>query len=155
MFQNAAEKLPFFIPNWTAMYVVNAFVVVWVLVVGFGFGGWASMTNFVKQVDTFGLFAKCYQCPPKVPASNNTMLHHWKLYMFFCFKHIGTHQHLHPCVFPLSFCLISLAINIVNADVPLCRKATLLYFAFESFWLIISMHYSYSICREWCLAIGI
>lgn len=64
--QNAAEKLPFFIPNWTLMYVVNALVVVWVLVVGFGFGGWASMVNFIKQVDTFGLFAKCYQCPPKL-----------------------------------------------------------------------------------------
>jgi auxin influx carrier (AUX1 LAX family) len=47
------------------MFVVNLFVVVWVLVVGFGLGGWASVTNFVKQIDTFGLFAKCYQCPPK------------------------------------------------------------------------------------------
>ncbi|KAG2406683.1 Auxin transporter-like protein [Vigna angularis] len=71
--QNAAEKLPFFIPNWTLMYVVNALVVVWVLVVGFGFGGWASMVNFIKQVDTFGLFAKCYQCPPKL---TNHTLHH-------------------------------------------------------------------------------
>ncbi|CAH2056690.1 unnamed protein product [Thlaspi arvense] len=62
--QNAAEKPPFFLPSWTAMYAVNIFVVGWVLVVGFGFGGWASMTNFVKQVDTFGLFAKCYQCKP-------------------------------------------------------------------------------------------
>lgn len=51
-------------PSWTAMYVVNAFIVVWVLVVGFGFGGWASMTNFIRQIDTFGLFAKCYQCKP-------------------------------------------------------------------------------------------
>ncbi|KAL6291072.1 hypothetical protein ACE6H2_008582 [Prunus campanulata] len=67
--QNAAEKLPFFLPSWTGMYVVNALIVVWVFIVGFGFGGWASMTNFIKQVDTFGLFAKCYQCPPKVSAS--------------------------------------------------------------------------------------
>ena len=59
------------------MYVVNAFVVVWVTVVGFGFGGWASMTHFIKQVDSFGLFAKCYQCPPKISGSNHTM-HHWK-----------------------------------------------------------------------------
>jgi auxin influx carrier (AUX1 LAX family) len=44
--------------------MINAFVVAWVLVVGFGFGGWASMTNFVHQIDTFGLFTKCYQCPP-------------------------------------------------------------------------------------------
>jgi len=65
--QNAAEKLPSFLRSWTAMYAVNTFTVVWVLVVGFGFGGWASMNNFIKQVDTFGLFAKCYQCPPKAP----------------------------------------------------------------------------------------
>ena len=49
------------------MYVFNSFIVVWVLVVGFGFGGWASVTNFVRQVDTFGLFAKCYQCKPPAP----------------------------------------------------------------------------------------
>uniref|UniRef100_A0A6N2LR67 Amino acid transporter transmembrane domain-containing protein n=1 Tax=Salix viminalis TaxID=40686 RepID=A0A6N2LR67_SALVM len=68
--QNAAEKPPFFIPSWTAMYVLNAFIVVWVLVVGFGLGGWASMSNFIKQVDTFGLFAKCYQCPPSSAAKH-------------------------------------------------------------------------------------
>ncbi|KAI5429588.1 Auxin transporter-like protein 2 [Lathyrus oleraceus] len=65
--QNAVEKPPFFIPSWTAMYIVNTFIVVWVLVVGFGFGGWASMANIIGQIDTFGLFAKCYQCDP--PAS--------------------------------------------------------------------------------------
>jgi len=69
--QNAAEKPPFFIPSWTAMYALNAFIVVWVLVVGFGLGGWASMSNFIKQVDTFGLFAKCYQCPPPTPAKHH------------------------------------------------------------------------------------
>ncbi|CAJ1971000.1 unnamed protein product [Sphenostylis stenocarpa] len=74
--QNAAEKLPLFIPNWTIMYVINAFVMVWVLVVGFGFGGWASMANFIKQVDKFGLFAKCYQCPPHKTAGSNQTLHH-------------------------------------------------------------------------------
>ncbi|XP_038884396.1 auxin transporter-like protein 1 isoform X2 [Benincasa hispida] len=67
--QNAAEKLPIFLPSWAAMYVVNSFIVVWVLVIGFGFGGWASMANFIKQVDTFGLFAKCYQCPSQGPAT--------------------------------------------------------------------------------------
>ncbi|KVI03335.1 Amino acid transporter, transmembrane [Cynara cardunculus var. scolymus] len=65
--QNAAEKPPRFMPSWACMYVFNMFVVVWVLVVGFGFGGWASVTNFVRQVDTFGLFAKCYQCKPTGP----------------------------------------------------------------------------------------
>ncbi|KAH9613089.1 hypothetical protein KSS87_001477 [Heliosperma pusillum] len=65
--QNAAEKPPSFLPSWTAMYAINIFIVVWVLVVGFGFGGWASMTNFIRQIDTFGLFAKCYQCKPPTP----------------------------------------------------------------------------------------
>ncbi|VYS65503.1 unnamed protein product [Arabidopsis thaliana] len=66
--RNAAEKPPFFIPSWAGVYVINAFIVVWVLVLGFGFGGWASMTNFIRQIDTFGLFAKCYQCkPPPAP----------------------------------------------------------------------------------------
>lgn len=98
-FQNAAEKLPFFIPSWTLMYVINAFVVVWVLVVGFGFGGWASMANFIKQVDTFGLFAKCYQCPPhKTPASNQT-LHHWKLYICSFAWYIEGHISIFPIVY--------------------------------------------------------
>jgi auxin influx carrier (AUX1 LAX family) len=66
--QNAAEKPPFFLPSWTGMFVLNMFIVVWVLVVGFGLGGWASMVNFIRQIDTFGLFAKCYQCPKPAPA---------------------------------------------------------------------------------------
>nr|GMD40093.1 auxin transporter-like protein 2 [Ipomoea batatas] len=67
--QNAAEKPPFFMPSWTAMYAINIFIVGWVFVVGFGFGGWASVTNFVRQIDTFGLFAKCYQCKPPKPVA--------------------------------------------------------------------------------------
>ncbi|GER37961.1 auxin transporter-like protein [Striga asiatica] len=76
--QNAAEKPPPFMPSWTAMYAVNTFIVIWVLVVGFGFGGWASVTNFIKQIDTFGLFAKCYQCKPPSPAHSSPPLpsHH-------------------------------------------------------------------------------
>lgn len=77
--QNAAEKPPFFLPSWTAMYAFNIFVVVWVFVVGFGFGGWASVTNFVRQVDSFGLFAKCYQCKPPPPPAGAAAAgaHHW------------------------------------------------------------------------------
>ncbi|MQL96934.1 hypothetical protein Taro_029622 [Colocasia esculenta] len=68
--ENAVEPPPRFLGRWAGAYTINAFVVVWVLLVGFGFGGWASMTNFVHQVDTFGLFAKCYQChPPPLPPS--------------------------------------------------------------------------------------
>jgi auxin influx carrier (AUX1 LAX family) len=67
--QNAVERPPRFAGGWTGAYVINSFVVAWVLVVGFGFGGWASITNFVQQVNTFGLFAKCYQCPPHLTAA--------------------------------------------------------------------------------------
>lgn len=71
--QNAVERPPWFVGRWAGAYSINAFVVVWVLVVGFGFGGWASVTNFVHQVDTFGLFTKCYQCPtPHPPLVQNS-----------------------------------------------------------------------------------
>ncbi|KAG6553925.1 hypothetical protein Mapa_004842 [Marchantia paleacea] len=62
---NAVFKPPRFLPSWTLMYMFNIFLLIWILVVGVGFGGWASMTNFVRQIDTFGLFAKCFQCPPR------------------------------------------------------------------------------------------
>lgn len=62
--QNAVERPPRVVGGWMGTYCINIFVVVWVFVVGFGFGGWASMVNFVRQINTFGLFTKCYQCPP-------------------------------------------------------------------------------------------
>ncbi|KAI8533167.1 hypothetical protein RHMOL_Rhmol11G0275800 [Rhododendron molle] len=62
--ESAVEQPPRFLGRWAGAYTINVFVVVWVFVVGFGFGGWASMTNFIRQIDTFGLFTKCYQCPP-------------------------------------------------------------------------------------------
>ncbi|KAK6120889.1 hypothetical protein DH2020_045368 [Rehmannia glutinosa] len=67
--ENAVEQPPKYFGRWVGTYVINIFVVVWVLIVGFGFGGWASMTNFIHQIDTFGLFTKCYQCPPQLPPS--------------------------------------------------------------------------------------
>lgn len=63
--QNAVERPPSIVGGWVGTYSMNVFVVVWVLVVGFGLGGWASMLNFIQQINTFGLFAKCYQCPHK------------------------------------------------------------------------------------------
>lgn len=65
--QNAIEQPPKYFGRWVGTYVINIFVVVWVLIVGFGFGGWASMVNFIHQIDTFGLFTKCYQCPSQLP----------------------------------------------------------------------------------------
>ncbi|KAG8088914.1 hypothetical protein GUJ93_ZPchr0011g27991 [Zizania palustris] len=63
--ENAVERPPRALGGWAGTYAANSFVVVWVLVVGFGFGGWASTVNFVRQIKTFGLFTKCYQCPPR------------------------------------------------------------------------------------------
>ncbi|XVE93826.1 hypothetical protein REPUB_Repub01dG0228200 [Reevesia pubescens] len=62
--ENAVEQPPKYFGRWVGTYTINVFIVVWVLIVGFGFGGWASVTNFIHQIDTFGLFTKCYQCPP-------------------------------------------------------------------------------------------
>lgn len=73
--QNAVEQPPKFVGRWAGTFTINIFVVVWVLIVGFGFGGWASMTNFIHQIDTFGLFTKCYQCPPP-PGSPPPFLPH-------------------------------------------------------------------------------
>ncbi|KAH7314781.1 hypothetical protein KP509_21G019700 [Ceratopteris richardii] len=58
--ENAVEKPPRFLKSWATTYLLNLFVVLWTLIVDFGFGGWASITNFVHQINTFGLFAKCY-----------------------------------------------------------------------------------------------
>ncbi|XP_028757487.1 auxin transporter-like protein 3 [Neltuma alba] len=65
--ENAVERPLSYLGGWMGLYAMNVFVVVWVLVVGFGLGGWASMVNFIRQVGTFDLFARCYQCPPHRP----------------------------------------------------------------------------------------
>lgn len=70
--QHAVERPPRLVGGWIGAYMMNMFVVAWVLVVGFGLGGWASMTNFIRQINTFGLFAKCYQCPPPMPTLTPT-----------------------------------------------------------------------------------
>ncbi|CAN6439241.1 unnamed protein product [Victoria cruziana] len=62
--ENAVERPPPIVGGWVGLYCINVLVVAWVLIVGFGFGGWASTVNFLHQIYTFGLFAKCYQCPP-------------------------------------------------------------------------------------------
>ncbi|CAK9227929.1 unnamed protein product, partial [Sphagnum troendelagicum] len=77
--QNAVVRPPSFMPSWTAVYIINIFIVIWIVVIGIGWGGWASVTTFKDQVKTFGVFAPCYQCPPKAeaptPANLNTTTH--------------------------------------------------------------------------------
>ncbi|KAJ7520803.1 hypothetical protein O6H91_19G023700 [Diphasiastrum complanatum] len=66
MHQSAIEQPPVWIfRSWRVMFAINACVVVLMVTVGVGMGGWASIKFFVKQVHSFGLFAKCYQCPKK------------------------------------------------------------------------------------------
>ncbi|EFJ07500.1 hypothetical protein SELMODRAFT_133400 [Selaginella moellendorffii] len=48
--------------SWIGAYYLNLGTIAWVLIVGVGFGAWASIQNMKKEIDTFGLFAKCYQC---------------------------------------------------------------------------------------------
>ncbi|CAH9106983.1 unnamed protein product [Cuscuta epithymum] len=73
--ENAVEQPPKYLGRWAGAYTINIFIVVWVVIVGFGFGGWASMLNFMHQIDTFGLFTKCYQCPHSGAAPPPPPLH--------------------------------------------------------------------------------
>lgn len=63
--QDSAEKGGKWMPKWRGILTINWGIVVLVGVLGFGFGSWASLSNLIKQVNTFGVFDKCYQCPPK------------------------------------------------------------------------------------------
>jgi auxin influx carrier (AUX1 LAX family) len=65
LMQNSVLQLPPFLPSWTLMFLLNGIIVLYILVVGAGFGGWASIANLIRQIHTFGFFSKCYQCPPK------------------------------------------------------------------------------------------
>ncbi|CAM6025434.1 unnamed protein product [Sphagnum balticum] len=77
--QNAVVRPPFFMQSWIAIYLVNIFIVIWTVVIGIGWGGWASVTTFKDQIKTFGVFAPCYQCPPPAapaPALSLNTTHH-------------------------------------------------------------------------------
>ncbi|RVW38619.1 Auxin transporter-like protein 5 [Vitis vinifera] len=65
--QNAVEQPPKYLGRWAGAYTINIFVVVLGVCGWFWVWWWASMINFVHQIDTFGLFTKCYQCPPSSP----------------------------------------------------------------------------------------
>lgn len=51
--------------SWAILFTVNGLIGVGTLVAGLGFGGWASIRDVIDSIHTFGLFAACYQCPPK------------------------------------------------------------------------------------------
>lgn len=60
--EEAAEKLPSWMPKWKGIVAINGAIVVLIAVLGFCLGSWASVSNIIKQVHSFGLFEKCYQC---------------------------------------------------------------------------------------------
>lgn len=57
-----APKQPFLPGGWTTQLCLCAFLFVWFLVFGVGFGMWASILNLVQNVNTYSAFAECYQC---------------------------------------------------------------------------------------------
>ncbi len=72
--QNAVVRPPFFMSSWAAIYLINIFIVIWTMVIGIGWGGWASITTFKHEIKTFGVFAPCYQCPRTAAAATGSAL---------------------------------------------------------------------------------
>ena len=60
--QDAIEKPWKWMTYWNFMVPFNVLVVCVLFTLGFGFGGWSSVHTLIKQLKTFGLFDKCYQC---------------------------------------------------------------------------------------------
>ena len=59
--KSMAKKLP----PWASLKYVrllNWFLAAVLFVFGVGVGGWASVTNFIRQIENFDVFARCYQC---------------------------------------------------------------------------------------------
>ena len=47
---------------WPLMLAVDAFVVVFTAVIGFGFGSYYAIKDLAEDAHTFGVFETCYQC---------------------------------------------------------------------------------------------
>lgn len=48
--------------GWTGVFAINYFIIVSVAVAGFGFGGYASVLALIESINSFGVFAKCFNC---------------------------------------------------------------------------------------------
>lgn len=57
-----AKPLPKWAPKLEWVRIVNWSFAIVLLVCGVGIGGWASISNFIKQIKNFDYFAECYQC---------------------------------------------------------------------------------------------
>jgi auxin influx carrier (AUX1 LAX family) len=58
------KKYAWFGVNFNTMRIINWIIIVFFIIFGFGFGGWATITKVVDNVESMsnGFFAKCYQC---------------------------------------------------------------------------------------------
>ena len=48
--------------SFKAMRIINWFIVIIVSFLGVGYGGYASIKNFIAQINEYEVFAACYQC---------------------------------------------------------------------------------------------
>lgn len=53
-------KQPYF--NFKVMRIINWITVALVMILGVGYGGYASIKNFINQFSEYEVFAECYQC---------------------------------------------------------------------------------------------
>lgn len=53
-------KQPYF--NFKLMRIINWAIVGFTLILGVGYGGYASIKNFINQFSEYEIFAECYQC---------------------------------------------------------------------------------------------
>lgn len=60
-----AEDMAKPLPPWAKLPWIRALnwvLAISLMVAGVGVGGWASISNFIKQIENFDYFAECYQC---------------------------------------------------------------------------------------------
>ncbi|EFJ10166.1 hypothetical protein SELMODRAFT_184022 [Selaginella moellendorffii] len=55
-------KLSLHYPIWKFLFLINALIMVWIFIIGFCVGAWATMSQFIRDIHTYGFFDKCYQC---------------------------------------------------------------------------------------------
>ena len=56
-----AAHLCRWIGGWTGAYILDAFIAVYFLTFGVGFGIWAALKNLISNIHAYSVFAKCYQ----------------------------------------------------------------------------------------------
>jgi hypothetical protein len=58
----ACRWLLWLLGGWRGVHALNAFIVVFFIVNGTGFGLWFSSAQFLQDVQHFSVFPACFQC---------------------------------------------------------------------------------------------